>query len=53
VLLVVVGVEVRELDGVLDGLDLVAEAADIVVADVGTSSRVRSSTSLLGSFSRR
>src|SRR5437879_807288 len=35
VLLVVVGVEVRELDGVLDGLDLVAEAADIVVADVG------------------
>src|SRR5258705_5338798 len=35
VLLVVVGVEVRELDGVFDGLDLVAEAADIVVADVG------------------
>ena len=35
VLFVVVGVEVRQLDGVLDGLDLVAEAADVVVADVG------------------
>src|SRR5438876_6730854 len=35
VLFVVVGVEVRQLHGVLDGLDLVAEAADIVVADVG------------------
>ncbi len=33
-LLVVVGVEVGELDGVLDGLDLGAEAADVVVADV-------------------
>src|SRR2546422_7161494 len=35
VLLVVVGIEVGELDGVLDGLDLIAEAADIVVADIG------------------
>src|SRR5499426_746445 len=35
VLLVVVGVEVRQLDGVLDGLDLLAEAADVLVADVG------------------
>src|SRR5713226_1672864 len=35
VLLVVVGVEVGELHGVLDGLDLVDEAADVVVADVG------------------
>src|SRR5262249_910384 len=35
VLLVVVGVEVGQLDGVLDGLDLLAEAADIVVADGG------------------
>src|SRR5437773_820846 len=35
VLLVVVGVEVGELDGVLDRLDLGAEAADVVVADVG------------------
>src|SRR5437773_829622 len=35
VLLIVVGVEVGELDGVFDGLDLVGEAADIVVADVG------------------
>ena len=34
VLLVVVGVEVRQLDGVLDRLDLVAEAADLLVADV-------------------
>src|SRR2546430_9713424 len=34
VLLIVVGVEVGELDGVFDGLDLVGEAADIVVADV-------------------
>src|SRR6266446_1469170 len=35
VLLVVVAVEVRELDGVLDGLDLIAEAADVLVADIG------------------
>src|SRR3989454_6834505 len=35
VLLIIVGVEVGELDGVLDGLDLSAEAADVVVADVG------------------
>src|SRR5712664_2818790 len=35
VLLVVVGVEVGQLHGVLDGLDLVDEAADVVVADVG------------------
>src|SRR3990170_1537046 len=34
VLPVVLGVEVRQLDGVLDRLDLLAEAADIVVADV-------------------
>src|SRR6267142_1661462 len=34
VFFVVVGGDVRELDGVLDGLDLVAEAADIVVDDV-------------------
>src|SRR5881397_1555197 len=34
VLLVIVGVEVGQLDGVFDGLDLVGEAADVVVADV-------------------
>src|SRR5438128_9608054 len=34
VLLVVVGVKVRQLHGVLDGFDLVTEPADIVVADV-------------------
>src|SRR5262249_46218941 len=34
VLLVVIGVEVRQLDGVLDGLDLLAETTDAVVADV-------------------
>src|SRR5205814_8812631 len=34
VLLVVVGVEVRQLDGVLDRFDLFAEAADVLVADV-------------------
>src|SRR5262245_61417558 len=35
VFLVVVAVEVGELDGVLDGLDLGGEAADVLVADVG------------------
>src|SRR5262249_37006600 len=35
VLLVVVRVQIRQLDGILDGLDLLAEAADVVVADVG------------------
>src|SRR5262249_9038114 len=34
-LLVVLGVEVRELDGVLDRLDLRAEPADVLIADVG------------------
>src|ERR1043166_2295583 len=34
VLLVVVGVQVRQLDGVLDRVDLGTETADIVVADV-------------------
>src|SRR5262245_59702732 len=35
VFLVVVAVEVGELDGVLDGLDLGGEAADVLVVDVG------------------
>ena len=34
VLLVVIGVEVRQLDGVLDRLELVAEATDVLVGDV-------------------
>ncbi len=34
-LAVVVGVEVGELDGVLDGLDLGGEPADVLVVDVG------------------
>ena len=33
--LVVVAVEVRQLDRVLDGLDLIAETADVFVTDVG------------------
>src|SRR3989454_3241531 len=35
VLLVIVSVEVRQLDGVRDRLDLGAETADVVVADLG------------------
>ena len=35
VLLVVVGVEVRKLDGVLDGMDLGAQTSDVLIADVG------------------
>src|SRR5437899_2623464 len=35
VLLIVVGVQIRELDRVLDGLDLIAQTADVVVADIG------------------
>src|SRR5437667_198816 len=35
VLFVVVGVEVRQLDGILDGRALVAEAADVLVAGIG------------------
>jgi hypothetical protein len=34
VLLVMVGVEVRQLDRVLDGLGLLPEPADVVVGDV-------------------
>src|SRR6185503_7761554 len=35
VLLVVVAIEVRQLDGVLDGLDLIAETTDVFVTDIG------------------
>src|SRR5438309_8605403 len=35
VLLVVIRVQIRELDRVLDGLDLIAQTADVVVADIG------------------
>jgi len=50
--LVVVGIEVGQLDGVLDGLDLVAEAADVLVAMSGTSSRVKVFDFALGELSK-
>jgi hypothetical protein len=48
VLLEELGMQVGQLDGVTDGLDLRGQAADVGVVDVGTSSRTSSSTSDFG-----